>query len=238
MDYSQLPPWLASAMGIGGGAAQAAGGAYSLYHPQPNPADAANKTLGQIPGQTEPYYSPYINAGKGAMDTLTNQNKDLLAGDTQNKLGANYKEAPGYQFKLKQMMQQQGNAAGRGGYLGTPMDQQDSMDIANGLASQDYDKYIQNQMSLYNTGYGGTQDINHQGYDASKGMADTIGNTTSQQAAYNFMGQQGQNQAHSSALNNIFTGLGTAGASFFGGPAGGAAFNALMSYLNGQGKGV
>lgn len=234
-----MPDWLASALGIGGGLGSAAGGAYSLWGKQgKNPSDVANGYLNQIPGKTEGYYSPYMDAGKGALSDLQNQNKGLLSGETQNQLGANYKESPGYQFKLKQAMQLQGNAAARGGYLGTPMDQQNAPEVGNGLASDDYNEYMKNQMGLYGIGYQGEQGLNDQGFEANKGMADTWGNVLGQQGAYGFMGQQGQNQAHQQGMSSLFSGLGTAGASLFGGPAGGATWNALMGLFGGQGKGV
>jgi hypothetical protein len=234
-----MPDWLAQALGIGGGLGQAAGGAFSLWGKQPkNPANTANSYLNQIPGKTEGYYQPYMEAGKGALSDLQNQNKGLLSGETQNQLGANYKESPGYQFKLKQAMQAQGNAAARGGYLGTPMDQQNAAEIGNGLASDDYDKYMQNQMGLYGLGYGGEQGLNTQGFEANKGMADTWGNALSQQGAYGFMGQQGQNQAKQSGMSNLLSGAGTAAASYFGGPAGGMGWSALMNLFNGGGKGA
>lgn len=221
--------WLGILSGLGQtgmGIYQGFGGGYN------DPSKKATQMLGQIPGQMQPYYSPYMNAGKGAMESLQNQNKDLLSGATQNKLGENYKESPGYQFKLKQAMQQGGAAAARGGYLGTPMDQQDSMDIANGLASQDYNDYIKNQIGLYNTGYGGEQGINQMGFDANKGMADTIGNVTGQQAGLSYAGEAGKNTYKQGGWNNAFSGLGQAASSFAGIPPW------LIQALSGQGKGA
>ncbi len=233
-----MPDWLASALGIGGGLSSAAGGAWNLFGKKTNPADVANKTIGQIPGKAEGYYSPYMDAGKGALSDLQNQYKDLLSGGVQNKLGANYKESPGYQFKLKQALQTQGNAAARGGYLGTPMDQQNAAEVGNGLASSDYNDYIKNQLGLYGLGLGGEEGLNKQGYDASSSIADAWGNTLGQQGAYNYAGQAGKNASQASGLSDIFSGLGTAGASFFGGPAGGATWKTLMGLFGGQGKGA
>jgi len=238
MDNNQMPEWLASALGIGGGLGQSAGGLWNIFGHQPNPADIANKSIGQIPGQTQQYYSPYMQAGQGALGDLQNQNKSLLSGGIQNQLGAGYKESPGYQFKLRQALGAGNNAAAAGGTLGTPMHQQQSMQLANDIASQDYNDYLKNQIGLYGLGYGGEQGINSQGFDASRGMADTLGNVLSQQGAYGFMGQQGQNQRKSQGLSDLFTGLGTTGASIFGGPAAGSAWSALMNVFGGQGKGA
>lgn len=238
MDNNQMPDWLASALGIGGGLGQSAGGLYNLFGRYNNPADAANKYISQIPGQTQQYYSPYMQAGQGALSDLQNQNKDLLSGNVLNRLGEGYKESPGYKFKLQQALQAGSNAAAAGGVLGTPMHQQGSMQLANDIASQDYNDYLKNQIGLYGLGYGGEQGINEQGFNANRGMADTLGNVLSQQGTYGFMGQQGANQRKAQGMSDLFSGLGTTGASIFGGPAAGAAWAALMNSFGGQGKGA
>ena len=66
-------------------------------------------------------------------------------------------------------------------------------------------------------------------------MADTQANVTGQQGAYNFMGQQGQNQEQQQGMSNIFSGIGMAGASALGGPAG-SGIMAMLSQLFGGGK--
>jgi hypothetical protein len=237
MAVTGMPDWLASALGIGGGLGQTAGGLWGLFGNQKNPADVANQTIGKIPGQTQQYYSPYMQAGQGALSDLQNQNKGLLSGDIQNQLGQSYKESPGYQFKLKQAMQASNAANAAGGMLGTPAHEQQSMQLANDLASQDYADYLKNQIGLYNTGYAGEQGLNTQGYDASQSQANTIANMLGQQGAYSFAGQAGKNAGQSQAINNLFSGLGTTGASIFGGPAGASAWSALMNLFSGQGKG-
>lgn len=225
MDWSKI-------FGIGSGLAQAGMGAYQGFGGGYNdPTKGAKNMIGQIPGKTEGYYSPYMEAGKGAMSDLQNQYKNLLSGDTQNQLGANYKESPGYQFKLKQAMQQQGNAAARGGYLGTPMDQQNAAEVGNGLASDDYNQYIQNQMGLYGQGLQGEQGLNQMGYDANKSMADTWGNSMNQQAALDYAGKAGKNTYQQGGWQNAIAGLGQAGSSAMGMPD-------WMKYFMGNGKGV
>ncbi len=69
-----LPDWFLKSLGIGGGLGQAAGGIAGLFGVGgKNPANAASKYLDQIPGAIKPYYDPYINAGKGALDELGSQ---------------------------------------------------------------------------------------------------------------------------------------------------------------------
>lgn len=206
--------WLQNMLGIQG-LGTAAGGLYGLYGGRgKNPADIANKYIGQIPEQTKPYYSPYMEAGKGAMGNLQNQYADLLGGNVQNRLGENFQESPGYQYKLQQALSAGNNAAGAGGSLGTPMHQQFSMDTAHGLANQDYNDYLKNQLGLYGLGLGGNEGLNQMGFEANKGYSDTLANALSQQAGYGYSGQAGQNAARSQGLGNIFSGLGMAASSF------------------------
>lgn len=210
--------WLGRLIGGLGGLGTAAGGAYNLFSGGgKNPADVANQYIGQIPGQTLPYYSPYMEAGKSSMGNLQNQYADLLSGNVQNKLGEGYKESPGYAFKLHQALNAGDNAAARGGYLGTPQHQFYSQQTGEGLANQDYENYLQHQLGLYGLGLQGNQGLNQMGFEANKGYGDTLGNALSQQAAYGFAGQAGKNQAKSQGIGNLFSGLGQAAMSFLPG---------------------
>lgn len=214
------------------GLAQAGGGMASLFGGGgKNPADTANNFVSQIPGQTKPYYQPYMDAGKGAMGDLQNQYKDLLGGGVQNRLGESFKESPGYQFALQQALSGGNNAAAMGGQLGIPAHEQANMATAQGLASQDYGNYMQNQMGLYGQGLQGEQQLNQQGFEANKGYADTLGTSLSQQGAYGFAGQAGQNKSKSNAFKDLFGGIAGAGASFI---PGGAGIQALLKMFGGQ----
>ena len=237
-NFNQMPSWLASALGIGSGLGTAAGGMSSLFGKQTSPFSQATPYLKQIPGQTEQYMSPYMDAGKAALSDLQNRYQDLLGGNVQNQLGENFKESPGYQYKLQQAMQAGDRSAAAGGMLGGGSNQISNMNTATGLADQGYNDYMNNQMNLYGQGLQGEQVLNNQGYDASKNMSDTWGNYLTQMGSGAYADQAGQNKQKSQGLSDLFSGLGTAGASFLGGPAGGAGFNALMNMFGGQGKGV
>jgi hypothetical protein len=195
------------------GLASAAGGLMGLFGKQKNPSDAANKYLDQIPGAAGQYYNPYIQSGQNALGTLQGEYGKLL-GDPNSmydKFGAGYKESPGYQFKLKQGLQAGQNASAAGGMLGTPQDQQQQMQIANDISSQDFNDYISQIAGLYGQGLQGTQGLNQQGYDASSSMGNLQGSVLGQKAQNAFTGQQGQNQANQQNWSNIFGGLGAAG---------------------------
>lgn len=211
--------WITKALG---GLGLAGGSIWNMNHPGKNPGDVANGYINQIPGQTQQYYSPYFDAGKGAMNDLQNQNKDLFGGTTQNKLGESYKQSPGYKFALEQALQASDNANAAGGQLGLPQHMQQNMEAAQGIAAKDYKDYIDRQTDLYKTGYGGTEKINQMGFDANKNYADMIANALSQQAGYGFAGQAGQNSMNANNSSNLFSGLGMLGGGIFGGPIGSA----------------
>ena len=211
-EQNGLPSLLQSALGMGAGGSMMGQGLFGMFGKKKNPADVANGFISKIPGQTEQYYSPYINAGKGAMGDLQNQYKDLIGGNVQNQLGANYQESPGYQFKLQQALGAGNRAAAAGGMSGTPAHEQTSMQLGNDIASQDYNDYIKNQMGLYGLGTGIGQDIFNKGYGASGDMAGTVGNALSQQAGYGYAGQAGKNAAGASNWGNLFGGAAAMGA--------------------------
>lgn len=226
-----MPPWLAQALGIGGGAAMLGGGAASLFSPGKNPADAANKYIDQIPGQTQQYYQPYIDAGQSAMGTNQGQYNNLINDPNAvlDKFGQGYKESPGYKLALQKAMAGVNSAAAAGGGLGTLGHQELSAEKQGEIASADYEKYLDHVMNLYGTGLSGNQDLMHQGQNASQNYADLIANSLSQHAAYDYSGQAVKNEQHSDTWRDIIGGAGTAAASIFGGPAGAAALNWLKN---------
>lgn len=198
--------------GLAGGIGQIAGGVASLFGHKRNPADAANKYLDQIPGQTGQYYNPYINAGRSALDQYQNQIGQLTGntGDVYNRLAGGYQESPGYQFALREALGAGGNAAAAGGMLGTPAHQQTQMQTAQGLASQDFNNYLQNQMGLYGMGMQGLGGLNQMGYNAATGYGDILGSNLARQGQYAYEGQKGRNQAFGQGVSDIFSGAASA----------------------------
>jgi hypothetical protein len=227
-NSGSLPDWLSTALGIGGGLGVAAGGAYNAFgNKGKSPGKSANEVLDQIPGQTKPYYQPYMDAGGKALGTIQGEYGGLLNGETQNKLGANYKESPGYKYLLQTALQGTNNAAAAGGMLGTPQHAEQNAATAEGIASQDYNNYINNQIGLYGKGLSGEEGLNEQGYNANKSYADQLAQITGQKASNTYADEEAKQKNKAGGLSDIFGGLGTAGASYLGGPAGGTAFKTL-----------
>ncbi len=197
------------------------GGLFGQGHGK-NPSDVANKDLNQISGQVKPYYDPYINAGKGALNTLQDQYGQLTndPGKKFADLGAGYKQSPGYQAALREALSGATNAAamGQGGGLGTYGHEQLAAGAAGDVANKDYEQYINHIMKLYDTGLSGEGDLNEQGFNASKGYADVLGQVGGQKAAYDYSGQDWKNKNNSQDWTNILSGLGEGAGGYFLGP--------------------
>ena len=152
MDSSKnrnFNPWItAGAIGLGG-----AGLLKSFNNDKPqfnNPAEAAKPFLDQIPGTLSPYFKPYIDQGNAVNPILKNQYNSMTAnpGNFLTTLSQGYKESPGYQFKLHQALSAANNAAAAGGMLGSAAHQFENEQIGEGLASQDYEGWLNHILSL------------------------------------------------------------------------------------------
>jgi hypothetical protein len=173
-----------------------------------NPADKANKYVGQIPGATNGLYAPWINAGLGALPDLQSQYGQLTSdpGGRLNKIGESYQQSPGFKFAMEQALQGGNHAAAAGGMAGSPMHEQQNMQLANNLANQDYNNWLEQATGMYKTGLGGQGDLAKMGQQSSKDYADLIAQAMAQQGNYAFRGQQDQNSFN----NSLWSGLGKA----------------------------
>lgn len=198
-------------LGLGGGFGQAAGGLASLFgFGGKNPADAASPYLNQIPDILKQYMNPYVNAGQGALGDLQNQFGQLTGNtsDVYNKLGAGYKESPGFQRNLEQALNAGSNAAAAGGMLGTPWHQQQNMGIASDIASKDYGDYMNRVMGLYGAGLSGQQGLSQLGFQGANNLSSGLGNVLGMQGQNAAAGQLFKNTQQSGGLSNLFGGLG------------------------------
>lgn len=166
------------------------GGGYS------NPADSAMGYLNQIPGQTEQYFKPYIDRGQNNANTLQGQYDQMTSnpGEFYNKLAGGYKESPGFQARMKRAMSAGDEANARGGMAGTPQHQENNMQMASDLSSEDYEKYLNHMMGIFGAGQSGMSHFNDQGFEASKDYGTGLANNLGAKASYAFGGQAGQNK--------------------------------------------
>jgi hypothetical protein len=181
----------------------------------PDPAKKAMGPLNEIPGTIKPYYNPYIEAGGRALPQLESQYTQLLSDPNAiiSRLGAGYTQSPGYKYKLGQGEQEIGNAYAAGGLLGTPGHQQEAGRLAENLASEDYDKYLQNAEGLYGMGLTGEQGLATGGYTAGSSLAEQLAQVLSGKSGLQYAGQANRNAMTGNLINGIIAALVKGGAS-------------------------
>lgn len=184
-----------------------------------NPADAASNTINQIPGAANKYFDPYANAGLGALPQLQQQYNNLIndPASALNKIGSGYQKSPGFDFALKQALQASGNAAAAGGLAGSPQHEYQNMEVATGLANQDFNNWLSNALGLYKQGLGGDEDLYKTGYGASSQMSQNVKDALAKQAELQYQGQDAANkhQASNSSIWQTLANAGTAAIPFF-----------------------
>lgn len=206
-------PYLGAA---GGGASGFAG---SLWQ---NPSDQANKDIQNIPGYYHQYLDPYYQTGIDQSKLLRDQYGNLTrnAPGILNDIGKGYQQSPGFKFALQQALQGAGHAAAAGGMAGSPQHEQQNMQIATGLANQDFNQWMQNALGLYGTGLQGEQNLYNTGFESGKDITSGLSNADLQKAILDYMGTQSNNLFKSDLLKG---GLNLAG-NLLGGGAGGGGY--------------
>lgn len=177
-----------------------------------DPGRQANNYLAQMQPNIDRYLQPYVGAGQQAMGNLQGQYQNLMndPGAMMNKFGAGYQQSPGYQYNVDQMTKAGNNAAAAGGYIGSPQQQEYMANQIGGLASQDYNQYLNNAMGLYGQGLQGMGNINQMGYGASQGAASSLSDMLKSQAEMSYANTINQNQKKASSgsgIGGLFGGL-------------------------------
>jgi len=119
-----------------------------------------NNLLGQNPsGQ---YQNLLGNNPSGQYQGLLGQNPssqyEELTNNPQgvmNRMGSGFQQSPGYQYNVDQATRASNNAAAAGGFIGNPQQQAQLAKEIGGMASQDYNQYLNNAMGLYGQGLQG-----------------------------------------------------------------------------------
>lgn len=180
----------------------------------PDPSREAGKSLDRIPGETNQYSQPFYDSGKNQLPQLNDIYKQMMSDPNKlmEMLGGGYKESPGYQWNLKQGQAAMTNANAAGGMLGTPQHEQMAGEMATGLASQDYQKFMDHIMGLFTGGVTGSQSMASQGQQAGSDMASRIQKYLTDQATLKYTGQQSRNDTISSLIGGGMKLLGGTGA--------------------------
>lgn len=168
----------------------------AIFGSKSNPANAAQPYLNQIPGTITPYYQPYIDQGQQSMHILGQQYGQQVYNPDQiiNTLGAGYQTSPGYQWDVQQGTEAANNAAAAGGYVGTPEHQQQESEMEQGIASKDYNTYMDEALGLRSQGLRGEEGLNSIGYSASNSLAENLAQALMSQANLAYAGAANQNQ--------------------------------------------
>jgi len=194
-----------------GALGQIGAGAMGLFGGNNNPANAANKYIGQIPGETAGHYQPWEEAGKNMIPGMTDQYNQLMndPGGKYNQIGESFHQSPGFKFALDQALGGSGRSAAAGGMAGSPQHEQQNMELATQLGNQDYNNWMQGATGLYGQGLNGGQNMMNQGQQAGSSMADMIAQALAQQGNYAYEGQAQKNQNKGNAFSNIASGIGS-----------------------------
>lgn len=176
-----------------------------------DPSKDAMEYLHRIPGDISKYYDPYINAGTQSLPILQNQFNELLnsPGGMVNRIGQGFQQSPGFKFALNQALQGAGHAAAAGGMAGSPMHEQQNMEIATQLGNQDYYNWLNKSLGLYGMGLEGERGLAAGGLQAGSSMADQIAQMLAAKAKLSYESALQENQATSGNIGNLLQGVGT-----------------------------
>lgn len=192
----------------------------------PNPANSAMPYLNQIPGVGREGYQPYVDQGQRQGNMLEGQFGRMSQDPTAflNALIQGYKPSEEYGFKSNLLSKDLSNTAASGGYLGGQNHQMQQAELINGLLSGDMQKFLENVLGIQNSGQQGAQHQADQGFQASTGLADYLGNNLTQQAGLRYHGQAQQNTNKQASSNALLNFLGQAGGNILGASGQGGAF--------------
>lgn len=185
-------------------------------HKKNKPAAVGKAGLNNVTPAMSPYYQPYIDKGRAAGDSVNEQYGQQVndPGGVYNKLGAGYKESPGYQYRLNQAMNAGNQANAAGGMLGTPQNQEQNMQTAGDMAGADFEKYMQNVMGIYQGGIKGQEGTATRGYDASGRMGDAAGGVEAGKASMDYNQADSDAQDRKKRWENLASGIGAAGTAY------------------------
>lgn len=201
-----------------GGLGGVGAGLGSMFSDWKNPYDAASGSIEGIPDMLKGYYNPYIEMGQRQIPGLEQSFGQLAQdpGGMLNRLGQGYQQSPGFDFAKQQAEQAAGHAQAAGGMAGTPQHQQISADMISGLASKDYNQWMQNALGMQGMGLAGQQGLLNTGFQGTNELAQSLGNTQLTKALMQMMSTNMQNQHNEGGLGALLGGGLQLAGSFFG----------------------
>lgn len=209
-------PWTMGGMGVGG----LVGGLMGQHgaHQMQNQIQNGMNNMKQYSDQGLSYLQPYNQAGQDALGKYQDFNKQFSdPSQAYNKIMGQYQMTPTAQFQMQQMQNQMNNSAANSGTMGSPEQQKQMMQFAQGLTSQDQQQYLNNIMGMGNQYESNLGNLMGVGLNAGMGMnqnrmmlGDSIANM------YQNMGMAGMNgsQAMGAGLGGLLGGAGMIAAHF------------------------
>lgn len=172
-----------------------------------NPSDSAMEYINNANSGNQ-YLKPYQRAGAGILDPWQEQLMQIMQDPSamMRMFGEGYQQSPGYQFQADEMTKRMNQSAAAGGYVGSPAAQSQLAEQINGLASQDYYKYMDNILGLYGQGLQGAQGMAGMGMNAASQMSQNDYNRAMAQAQAEYARQANQNQMIGGGIGNIIGG--------------------------------
>jgi len=183
---------------------------YGLYQ---DPGKAASQYTNQVPGETQKFNQPYIDRGQSYMDAMDPSVRQGISdpGQFQNDINQNYTQSKGYQFSLDEQLGAAENAAAAGGMAGSPMHQQQNMQLANNIAQQDFNTWADRNANLYGMNMNSANQGIDRGYNAGGRQSDAVSTSLNQNAGYSSDNAQRHNMMVNSFAKNIASLLGITG---------------------------
>lgn len=185
-----------------------------MFNDTGKPYDAAQQQYDKYTGMAQGAWSPYANAGKGAVGDYQQWLKGQQdpSGFINNQM-ANYQESPYAKYMQQQSMNAGQNAASASGLMGsTPMMQQMQQNAGN-IASQDQNQWLQNVLGI-NTQYGqGQQNLMQGGQNAANSLTNMYGQMGNLSGTNAYNKEQSKNN---NFWNTIGNGAGAVGDWFTG----------------------
>lgn len=147
-----------------------------------NPSEQYKSLLGNNPSAQ--YQGLLSNNPSSQYQELANNPNGVM-----DRLGSGYQQSPGYQYNVDQATRASNNASSAGGFVGSPQQQAQMAKEISGMASQDYNQYLNNAMGLHSQGLQGMGHL----YDTGlNGMSNMYG-----------MGLQGMGNLYGQGLSGL-----------------------------------
>lgn len=171
-----------------------------LYPSYQNPANSAMPYLNQIGNKADSGYSPYMQAGTGALNQYYNTSSNLAtpqgAANNYNTIASGYSTSPYAQYQDQNALQSANQAGAASGMAGTPSEQVALANQVSQINSADENQYINTILGTQNQGLNNLGNTAQMGLQATNSDIDDWIKQFMAQAGLSYAGQMNQNGAN------------------------------------------